>query len=117
MPLLLSPKLLDRARQRCRYVAREHAGVAEVAADEFAGGAVEVDAEGGGLEGLDALGDEAGDGAGEDVAGAAGGETGVGEGAEAGAAVGRGDDRVRALEDDGEVPLGGVAAGRGGAGR
>ena len=77
------------------------------------GEAVEVDAEARGVERPEALGDEAGDYAGEDVAGAAGGEGGVGEGADASSAVGGGDDGVRALEDERDVPLGGEAAGDG----
>src|SRR3972149_4301743 len=85
--------LLDGARERRRHIPRQHPRIPQLAPHQFARSAVEVDAEGRGLEGLDALGDEAGDGAGEYVAGAAGGETGVGEGAEGGAGGGGGGGR------------------------
>src|SRR3972149_11144757 len=93
--------LLDGARERRRHIPRQHPRIPQLAPHQFARSAVEVDAEGGGLEGLDALGDEAGDGGGGYVAGAAGGETGVGEGAEAGGAGGGGDEAVGAPQEGG----------------
>src|SRR2546428_13880025 len=79
---LSPPQLLDRARQRTPYIPRKHPRLPQLSPHEFARESVEVDAERGGVERLDALVDQAGDRSGDDVAGAAGSEAGVGGGAD-----------------------------------
>ena len=110
---LLAAEVFNGTGEQGEEVAGDGAGGAELAAEVLGGEAVEIDAEARGFERGNALGDEAGYDAGKDIARAAGGKDGVGEGADASGTVRRGDDRIRALEHECHVPLGGEAAGDG----
>src|SRR6266487_7055191 len=79
------------ARNLRQEVGGQQAGVADLGTDVIRGGSMQVDAGAGDLEGLQALGEEAGDHARQDVAGAGGSEGRIGVPVDARAPIRMGD--------------------------